>query len=452
MDIIVNGDPEGAASVTFWSPKLRPATKLSTGATGLVRYGFNQHAWSWSKARYDMLGAKAMRIGGASYDRFLAFNAYPGPAFTSTNTNYNAILQNTVNGACADGFDVVVAITNPKFTAAGDARWPEFCAAVATANLANVERVVLEIGNEPNYNVITGTQYAAMFLAASAAIRAVSPKFRIAGPTINASYVGSAVNFVNQMMAVPGMAKAFDLGSFHPYYQTPEACFTSDLSAFVNRVDTPAVAAGRTDLEYIADECGYTNAIGVLTDPNAENLGPIGRTTYQNMEVSADYYSRLIPLTRSTRKLRMVTFYALKDEGASTDPAGTNGGVHFGVTDDSGAVLKPAGFVCKDMLPLMHSATGASQFHRDSPTTGNRFVRLDVPGSQALVAWAPGVALRDLIAVHAPQGCTLSVNVAAAPPATLTLTPGLSLVPVNLGRRSIIIKADKPIDFPEFVG
>lgn len=437
---------------------LRMAKSIAVGASGLVKFGFNQHAWGWKKFAYDGLNARAMRIN-ASFNRYLQLGAYPGPAFNNTNTNYNAITQDTIQGACNDGFDVVLALTNPTYTAAGDVRFPAFCAAAATANLANVNKVILEIGNEPNFNgVVSGAAYAAVLMASAAAIRAVSPKFRIAGPTVNASYVGNAQKFVNEMMAVPGVEKCFDLGSFHPYYHTPELCYQHDLAGFINRVDVAAVKAGRTDLEYLADEAGYCNATGALTawglDPNAENVGALGGTNIQGFEWAANYYSRLIPIMRSTAKLRMVTFYALKDEGAPNDPAFTSGQAHFGVWDEYQSVLKPAGLVCKDLLAHMHLATGSEMFQREGRYDGCWYARLDLPQTKELLAWSLTGPRDEIVAVNAPQGCMLSISIAGAPAnaTKLQLTPGTSMVPVKLGPRSIVISADRPVTFPEFVG
>lgn len=429
-----------------------PGTLIGSGAAGLVRYGFNQHAWAWNKGHYDSLGAKCMRIGGAGLARFKSFGAYPGPAFSQANQNYNWVLQQCVDGAVRDGFVVILCVTNPDYTLPTFDDFAALCAAVAQANLNNVDSVIIEPGNEPNFNSFGGDKYAKMLLQCSAAIRAVSPKFKIGGPTINASYVGNAVNFANKMMATPGIERAFDIGTFHPYYHTPENCYATDLNAFIQRIDTVAVARGRSDLEYAADEVGFSNAMAWMTnngiDITKENLGGLGSTFVQNEEVSADYYSRLIPIMRSTAKLRYVAFYALSDEGSRVDPTGLNIQAHFGVSYEGTRALKPQGKVCADLFPHVHRATGASMFHRND----RWYTRLDVPGSQELIAWGPDGPRDDYIFVDAPAGANLSINVAGAASAAVTqaLPPGRSAVKVKLGQRSLVLYADRQIRFPEF--
>lgn len=455
MEVIINGTSIVPATTATVLPS-RPAMRISSGCHGPVLFGFNQHAWGWNRTRYDGLGAKMLRIGSATLSRYIQFGSYPGPAFTGANQNYNWVVQQCVNGAVTDGFTVILGIVAPDYTTMDFTQLAKLCGEVAQANAGKESQVLIEIGNEPNFNVIGGEKYAKMLLDCSPPIRAVSPLFKILGPTINASYLSNAIKFVNTFMAVPGVAQALDIGSFHPYYNTPEVSHDIDVIPFINRINTPAVAAGRTDIEYTVDEAGYSNATGAMVrmglDPTQENLGATGGTTYQNKEVCADYYSRQIAIYRATDKLRYITFYAQKNEGANQDPNFNNGGAHFGVTEENGFDKKPAGVVCADMLPLVHTATGAVQFHRDTRAKGNRFVRLDLPGTQALIAWAPGDANRDLVAVKVEQPCTLSVNVAGAAPATKFVPAGYFVLPLDLGRRSIIVKADKPISFPHFPG
>lgn len=455
MEVIINGTSIIPATTATFLPS-RPATKISSGCSGSVLFGHNQHAWGWNKARYENVGAKMFRIGGASLGRYNQFGSYPGPAFTSANQNYNWVLQQCVNGGVADGFTVILAITNPDYATMDFAQFAKLCGEVAQANLGHEDKVLIEPGNEPNFNLYTGDKYAKMILQCAPAIRAVSPKFKILGPTINASYVGNAIKFLNTAMAVPGVPDCLDIGSFHPYYNTPEVSYEVDTSAFIKRMNAPAVAAGRLDYEYAADETGYSDAVGTMKnlglDPTKENLGGTGNTYLQNKEVAADYYSRQIAIYRATEKLRYITFYSHKNEGANSDPNYTAPQAHFGVVEEDHWTKKPNGLVCADMLPLVHAAIGAVMFHRDSRDKGNRFVRLDLPGTQALVAWAPGDANRDIVAVKVEQPCTLSVNVAGATAVTKSVPAGYYVLPLDLTRRSVIVKADKPISFPHFPG
>jgi hypothetical protein len=445
---------DGDTFTVHASAQARQGQLVGTGADGLVRFGFNQHAWPWQRSMYDQAGAKAMRMGGAGYARFKRDNAYPGPKWYPGSDFWNEIIQTCVDNACADGFDVVLCLINPNY-GPGDERWGEFCTAVAQANVKNVDRVYLEISNEPNWTgPVTGAEYAVILQQSAAAIRAVDARLRIAAPTINATYNTLAQKFVVDLMATPGIEKCFDVGSFHPYYQTPERCYWRELIPFIDRVETPANAAGRASLEYIATEVGWSNAIYWLADPTVENLGSIGNTHLQNVEVIADYYSRWIPIARATKKMRLITFYALMDEEApGSDPTFRNVQGHFGVWNEWRSALKPGGLVCKDILAHVHAATGAQMFNRMDLWTGNRFVRLDLPGTQRLIAWSLGGARNDQIAVNATAACTLSVNVAGDPANAIKyqLTAGSSFVPVSLKSRSIIIAADGPITFPEFV-
>jgi hypothetical protein len=264
------------------------------------------------------------------------------------------------------------------------------------------------------------------------------------------------VKFVDDLLATPGIMDCFDVGTFHPYYQTPEACFGNDLSAFIGRVDAAAQKAGRRNIEFAADEVGWSNAIGALKrwglNPQAENVRSRGDTYVQPKEVASDYYSRYIPIARATAKLRIVTFYSLADEAARSDPDGTNVQAHFGVYEEGWKVLKPAGLVCKDLLQHVHAATGAQLYHRKGEDRGNWYTRFDLPNTKELVAWTRSGVRDDIIAVNAPQGATLSIGTAGAPQsaAKITLPAGITMVPVKLASRSIILSADKPIDFPEF--
>lgn len=432
---------------------------LGTGAAGLVRYGFNQHAWDWNRAMYDAVGAKAMRIGAASYSRFTRDNAYPGPQWYGGSDFFNGLIQKTTDQACADGFGVILVVAGAYYGGPADARWGEFCTAVAQANVKNKEHVIIELMNEPDYSRITAAQYATVLQVGSAAIRAVDPGLRISGPTINASYTDGAQKFINQLMAVPGIEKCFDFGSFHPYYQKPERCAESDILGFINRVDAPAVAHGRTDIEYIADEVGWSNAEGYLTQwglSGKENFGgSLGTTIIQNTEVAADYYSRWIPIARATKKLRMVTFYALMDERATdSDPAMLDVQGRFGVWDEKRRTIKPAGIICKDLLPHVHAAIGAQMYQRDGWLSGCRYVRLDLPNdAHELVVWSQVPPCDDVLQVNAPQGGTLSIGVAGAPTeaSKVPLTQGMNYVPVQLAARSKILMCDRPCTFPEFM-
>lgn len=432
-----------------------PSKLVSTGAAGLVRYGFNQHAWPYYPNWYRPLGAKAMRIN-VGFSRFVQFGAYPGPGFDYSNANYNQVAQAAVDAAIADGLDVVLMVDS-GFPAAPDATRIAFFTAVARANLANVGHIILECGNEPNYlNSSAAAAYAAILPAFAAAVRAVNPSFKIGAPTINASYTGSAQQFTTGVFSTPGIAAAFDIGTFHPYYQTPTASYANDLSAFIARVEAQVNAQGRFDIEYAATEIGYSNAVGLLTqwgmDPNAENVGGVGNTYVQNVEVAADYYSRYIALSRATAKLRLVTFYALKDEGPYTDTNFENGGGHFGVWADYGAgiFLKPAGRVCADMLPYVHAADAAWRYARPNQPD-DYFVKLRIGASYVLIAWTVGAPHQARIVIKAQAAGVATWNVAAGAMTKAPFAAGISSIAVPLGRRAVIVASPLvPIEFPEF--
>lgn len=440
-------------------PTLKMATVVSSGVSGMVKYGFNQHAWSYarSKEMYNWVGSKVFRIN-ITYARYIS---EPWPP----TTGFNSVSLAAVKDGCADGKDCVFALTNPGYPVTDTPKWGDFCRDVAAwvgVNGLN-DKVILENGNEPNFNIITAQQFYDALKVGHTGMKAGNPNARMAAPVINASYVGNAVNFVNNLAKIPGFYDLFEYGDFHPYYQTPENSWKTDLNAFITRLGDPGAAIGK-DKEFIASEVGWTNAIGVLTDKTGENRGGTGTTTTQPEGPAGDYYSRYVPITRATKKLRYITFYALKDENPG-DPTFTNGQAHFGVYKETVLEPKPAAMVCRDLIPLCQQAQEAVFAHRGASAAGQEyenadwFVKLKLaltgqPQTNALVAWVASAAPpRDTKLVVRSQSVGKATWWVAGDSARTSSPIGIgdSVITVPLGHRSIIITTDVPADFPEIV-
>jgi len=245
----------------------------------------------------------------------------------------------------------------------------------------------------------------------------------------------------------------FDFGDFHPYYNTPEKSFFVDVDAFIKSVDSPATKAGKS-IEFVISETGWSDATGALT---ALGGAPrkTGETHLQTTDAAGDYYSRYIPITRATHKVREVTFYSLVDEGAP-DPDKKNPQAHFGVFVNPNTP-KPSVAVARDLFSHVHAATGAEMFTRagtagQEDTTSDWFVRLDTPQNHELIAWTVVAGGRTAqVTVNSQQAGTLSIKVAgASTPTQVTLSEGEQVINVALGSRSVILSSSVPISFPEF--
>ncbi|MEO8631104.1 MAG: hypothetical protein ABI612_23845, partial [Betaproteobacteria bacterium] len=366
---------------------------------------------------------------------------YPGK------NNANAVTQATVDSAVAAGMDVVLLLAGFTYNANDPtmAQWPAFVEAVAAANPKNV---VFELGNEPDTRKVTAQQYFDMMKITYPALKKGNPNAQMAAPVINASFIGDRKKFISQLMAMPGIFDLFDWGDFHPYYFTPEKSYAADVNAFIESVDGPATKAGKS-LEFIVSEVGWTNATGLLP------VKSVDQSFVLTMEGVADYYSRYIPITRATKKLRKVIFYGLLDEGPP-DPDMKNVQAHFGIFANGGKVAKPAAGVAKDLFTHVHAATGAAMFTRSGTsgqddTTADWFVRLDTPQNPELIAWTAVAAGRTAqIAVDAKQAGTLSVKAAGVAATEVALKQGQQFISLPLSGRSVILSSNVPIEFPEF--
>jgi hypothetical protein len=460
----INADQEIAGKL-FWNPPTilaadtssttrgasaqNPGKKVGTGASGAVRYGFNVHAWPMGMIdpMLQKTGAKVLRIP-VSYSQYVKAGTYPGK------NNGNAVTQATVDAASAAGMDVLISITNPSYPASATAmgQWPAFVEAVAAANSKN-PKVIFELGNEPDYTKVSAQQYFDLMKLSYPALKKGSADAKMAGPVINVSYSAAAKKFIAQLMAIPGVFELFDFGDFHPYYYSPETSYFVDLDAFIRSVDTPATKAGKS-MEFIVSEVGWSNATGALAA-----IGNRPRTTgdsiVQSTDAVADFYSRYIPITRATHKLRLVAFYGLVDEGAA-DPDMKDVHGHFGIFVNANTP-KPSALVVQDLLSHVHAASSAEMFTRSGTagredSTADWFVRLDTPQNHELIAWTAVAGGRAAqITVNAQQAGTLSIKVAgAATPTEVALSQGEQVVDVPLGSRSVILSSSVPIDFPEF--
>jgi len=280
------------------SAQISAGRKISTGVSGLAKYGFNIHQWPMAMVgpMFKQVGAKVIRIN-VTYRQYIQAGAYPGKS------NGNAVAQATIDATAGAGLDVLLSISNPVYPATDPsmAQWPAFIEAVATANSKN-SNVIFELGNEPNTGKVTAQQYFDLMKISYPALKKGNPAAKLAVPVINVSYTPSAKKFVAELMAMPGVFDLFDLGDFHPYYNTPEKSYFVDLDAFIRSVDAPATKAGKS-IEFVASEVGWSDATGALA---ALGSAPrkTGDTHLQTAEGAADYYSRYIPIARDAQTAR----------------------------------------------------------------------------------------------------------------------------------------------------
>jgi hypothetical protein len=394
-----------AANETI-QPIVAMPKRISQGLSGLVSFGFNIHqfAWGWVGPLFAQTGAKSMRV------------------------NQGTQVLAIVDAAVAQGLNVSVNIGITYLNLAQQ---------YATAFAKHGDKVVIEAGNEPNVQLPNAAvNYYNQLKAFTAAARTGNPKVKVAAPIILASYTQPTKDFIYNWLNQPGVLDWFEVGNFHPYYRTPEWSWQNDISAFIKVMDAAATKAGKGKvLEYTLSECGYSNAIGLLADPAAENTGPTGETQVQNVEVAADYYSRYIPIARASAKVRSVMFYALLDEGAA-DPAMKNKEAHFGVYVNA-TTPKPAQLVCKDLFPHVHAATDAWMYTRGL----DWYVKLKLPSSYVLIAWTTDAQHGTDLLLAGPAIWNLAGNATKTQLAT-------GKVSIPLGKRSIVITSS--VDFPEF--
>ena len=441
-DSVIRPSGEPVKATVSASGQASPGKKINSGVSGQAQYGFNIHPfiYSWVGPMFQQTGAKVIRIN-SFYGLYAKTGVYPGK------NNANAITQATVDSAVAAGMDVVLLLSGFPYDVNDPTmkQWPGYVEAIAAANPKNV---IFELGNEPDTRKVSAQQYFDLMKATYPALKKGNPSAQMAAPVINASFTGEKKKFISQLVAMPGVFDLFDWGDFHPYYHTPEKSYSADVNAFIESVDTPATKAGKS-LEFVASEVGWSNATGLLP---AKGLDQSFVLTADGV---ADYYSRYIPITRATRKLRKVIFYSLMDEGPP-DPNMTNVQAHFGIFTNGGKTAKPASSVAKDLFAHVHAATGADLFTRSGTsgqedTTADWFVRLDTPQNPELIAWTAVTAGRTAqIAVDAKQAGTLSVKAAGVAATEVALKQGQQFISVPLSGRSVILSSSVPIAFPEF--